>query len=192
MSRPSTANGDNTISSLGAGASRQAHLSSVTLSERSIILLALVRIFLGFLWFQQLSWKMPPTFGGLHDEVEREALHTILPGYSNIISNVFLTHFSVLSAGVWTAELLISICLLFGLFTRLGALLALLLSVQLYFGIAYAPEEWYWSYGMLVLLSICMLAVPAGRMLGLDQFLWPRLTRAAQTNRPARLLAWLV
>jgi hypothetical protein len=32
------------------------------LSERSLTLLALVRIFVGLLWFQQLAWKMPSTF----------------------------------------------------------------------------------------------------------------------------------
>ncbi len=31
----------------------------VTLSERSILIFALIRIFVGYLWFQQLVWKMP-------------------------------------------------------------------------------------------------------------------------------------
>ena len=49
----------------------------VILSERSLTLLALVRIFVGLLWFQQLAWKMPPTFGGLRRYVESEAQHTL-------------------------------------------------------------------------------------------------------------------
>src|SRR5690242_11199694 len=56
-------------------------LQPVLLSERSLILLALVRMFVGLLWFQQLAWKMPPTFGGLHRYVESEAQHTFVPGY---------------------------------------------------------------------------------------------------------------
>ena len=32
----------------------------ITLSERSITGLALIRMFVGYLWFQQLFWKMPP------------------------------------------------------------------------------------------------------------------------------------
>ncbi len=164
----------------------------VVLSERSLILLALVRVFVGLLWFQQLAWKMPPTFGGLRRYVESEAQHTFLPGYSFILNNVFLAHFSLLGAGVWTAELLVGITLLFGLFTRFGALLALLLSVQLYVGLAYAPGEWYWTYGMLVLLALVLVAVPAGRRLGIDQLLAPRLQHAARTSRLARLAAWFV
>jgi thiosulfate dehydrogenase [quinone] large subunit len=167
-------------------------LPPVVLSERSLTLLALVRIFVGLLWFQQLAWKMPPTFGGLRRYVESEALHTFVPGYKIILTNVFLTHFSLLGALVWTAELLVGMTLLFGLFTRFGALLALLLSVQLYVGLAYAPGEWYWTYGMLVLLALTLVAVPAGRRLGIDQLLAPRLHHAARTTWLARLVSWFV
>jgi thiosulfate dehydrogenase (quinone) large subunit len=151
-----------------------------------------VLIFVGLLWLQQLAWKMPPTFGGLRRYVESEALHTFVPGYSAILTNVFLAHFSLLGAGVWTAELLVGVTLLFGLFTRFGALLALLLSVQLYVGLAYAPGEWYWTYGMLVLLGLALVAVPAGRRLGIDQLLLPHIQRAARTSRLARLVYWFM
>ena len=38
----------------------------ITLSERSSTGLALLRILVGYLWFQQLFWKLPPTFAGLY------------------------------------------------------------------------------------------------------------------------------
>ncbi|MFL5624935.1 MAG: TQO small subunit DoxD [Ktedonobacteraceae bacterium] len=164
----------------------------VVLSERSLLLLAVVRIFVGLLWFQQLAWKMPPTFGGLRRYVENEAQHTFVPGYSMILKNVFLANFQLLGTGVWIAELLVGISLLFGLFTRLGALLAVVLSVQLYVGLAYAPGEWYWTYGMLVLLALVFVAIPAGRRLGLDALLARHLHAAPHIGRFARLLAWFV
>ncbi len=53
--------------------------SPVVLSERSLILLALVRIFVGLLWFQQLAWKMPPTFGGLFGIARRSRSLACVP-----------------------------------------------------------------------------------------------------------------
>ncbi len=164
----------------------------ITLSERSMIGLALIRIFVGYLWFQQLSWKMPPSFQGLHPYLVKEASHTILPGYGYIIQHVFLPNFILLATGTWTAELVVGLCLIFGIFTRFGALLSALLAIQLYLGLAFAPGEWYWTYGMIVLLGLVIATVPAGRRLGLDQVIAPRLQAAAGKNRLARVLHWFV
>ena len=173
----------------------------ITLSERSITGLALIRIFVGYLWFQQLFWKLPPTFAGLYVYIVRESQHTIIPGYGYMLQDTFLTGctslstpagctaFVPLAACVWTAELLVSISLMFGLFTRFGAMLATILSLQLYVGLAYT--EWIWTYGMLVLLALVLVAVPAGHRLGADQWLAPRLQAAGQ-HRLARIASWLV
>jgi thiosulfate dehydrogenase [quinone] large subunit len=167
-------------------------LRPVTLSQRSLLLVALVRIFVGWLWFQQLFWKLPPDFAGLRRYVVKEGTYTFLPGYSFVIQHVLLPNFQVLGAFTWSAELLVALCLLFGLFTRFGAILATVLAVQLYMGLAYAPGEWYWTYGMLVLLGLALAAVPAGRRLGVDQWLALRLDGAGETNRVARTLRWFV
>jgi uncharacterized membrane protein YphA (DoxX/SURF4 family) len=174
----------------------------ITLSERSITGFALIRIFVGYLWFQQLFWKMPPTFAGLYVYIVGESQHTIIPGYGSLLQHTFLagcpslstpagcTAFVPLAACVWTAELLVCLSLLFGLFTRFGAILATILSVQLYVGLAYTG--WIWTYGMLVLLALALVAVPAGRRLGVDQWLAPRLQAAGQQHRIARIASWLV
>jgi len=174
----------------------------ITLNERSSTGLALLRILVGYLWFQQLFWKLPPTFAGLYGYVVRESQHAILPGYGALLQHTFLagcsslsspagcTAFVPLAACVWTAELLVSISLLFGLFTRFGAILATILSLQLYVGLAYT--EWIWTYGMLVLLALVFVAVPAGRRLGIDLWLAPRLEAAGQHHRVARIASWFV
>jgi hypothetical protein len=88
----------------------------IMLSERSSTGLALLRILVGYLWFQQLFWKLPPTFTGLYGYVVRESQHTILPGYGALLQHTFLagcsslsspagcTAFVPLAACVWTAE----------------------------------------------------------------------------------------
>ncbi len=165
---------------------------SVTLGEGSLLTLAIVRVFLGYLWFQQLFWKLPPSFAGLRSYVVREGQYTFVPGYSFIIQHVFLPNFVLLGAGTWTAEFLVAMSLLFGVFSRLGALLSLLLALQLYVGLAVAPGEWYWTYGMLIMLAIVFAAIPAGRRLGFDQLLAPRLFATTNESRLVRLLRWFV
>src|SRR6266851_7146846 len=62
----------------------------ITLSERSLTGMALIRIFVGYLWFQQLFWKMPPTFVGLYGYVVRQSQHAIRPGYGALLQHTFL------------------------------------------------------------------------------------------------------
>jgi hypothetical protein len=57
------------------------------------------------------------------------------------------------------------------------------LALQLYVGLAYI--EWIWMYGMLVLLALVFVAVLAGRRLGVDLWLAPRLQAAGQHHRLA-------
>src|SRR6266567_872680 len=44
----------------------RASAAPVTLGERSLLALAIFRIFVGYLWFQQLFWKLPPDFAWLY------------------------------------------------------------------------------------------------------------------------------
>lgn len=165
---------------------------AVIVGEGGLFVLALVRLFVGLLWFQQLFWKLPPGFTGLYRYVVREGHYTFLPGYSYLIQHVFLPNFLVLGAFTWTAELLVALSLLFGLFSRFGALLSTLLALQLYAGLAYAPGEWYWTYGMIVLLGVALSALPTGRRLGLDQWIAARLARVETNSRAVRLARWFV
>ena len=202
MSISSSAGDRKRVAVTGTKESSTTTSTPITLSERSITGLALIRIFVGYLWFQQLFWKMPPDFRGLYPYIIRESQHTIIPGYGYILQHTFLagcpslstpagcTAFVPLAACVWTAELLVSISLMVGLFTRFGAILATILSLQLYVGLAYT--EWIWTYGMLVLLALVLVAVPAGRRLGVDQWLAPRLQAAGQNHRMARITSWFV
>jgi len=181
---------------------RGATVAPITLSERSILGLALLRMFVGYLWFQQLFWKLPPDFKGLFPYIVRETKFTFIPGYRFVLQHTFLagcistsstagcTLFVPLAAGVWAAELIVSICLLFGVFTRLGAILSTVLALQLYIGLS--TSEWYWTYGTIVLLGFALTTVPAGRRLGIDQWLAPWLKAAAVKSRSARWVSWLV
>src|SRR5205085_11873822 len=129
---------------------------------------------------------------GLHRYVVEEGQYTFLPGYAYIIQHILLPNFLLLGAFTWSAELIVAISLLFGVFSRFGGLLSTLLALQLYVGLAYVPGEWYWTYGMLVLIGVVLSTIPTGRCLGVDQWLAPRLESAGKTQRVARVLRWFV
>ena len=190
MSTSSSTRGSET-SSIGAQ-EQEASRAPIALGESSLLVIALVRIFVGYLWFQQLFWKLPLTFGGLHTFVVREVGGAFIPGYGALVQNVLLPNFGLLGTFTFTAELLISLSLMFGLFSRFGAILATVMALQLYVGLS--NTEWYWTYGMLVLLAVALLPLPTGRRLGIDQWLAPRLQAMASHSRShvTRLLSWLV
>ncbi|MCL4862928.1 MAG: hypothetical protein KJZ93_26195 [Caldilineaceae bacterium] len=202
------------------------------------IALVIGRLALGYLFFTQLFWKMPPTFGcpadfafttaneegrlvrtqGLCDWIGVEAVWAERPRrffVANLdnqgppemfvdvswlvrlnglfITNVVMPNIRWFGYLIWLSEAWIFASLFFGLFSRLGALVAIGISAQLMIGLAgiTSPYEWEWSYHLMVVLSILMFAFAPGRIWGIDAWLRPRLQTAAARNRLARLLCWL-
>jgi hypothetical protein len=95
---------------------------------------------------------------------------------------------------VWGMEAFIFVSLFFGLFSRLGGLVALAQSAQLWIGLSGIgnPNEWEWSYNMFVVLSLVALAFAPGRVFGVDMLLRPLFKSAAEKgNRLGRWLLWL-
>lgn len=111
-----------------------------------------------------------------------------------LLDNLFIPQIGVFGWLVWLAEFWIFLSMLLGLFTRLGALVSIGISLQLYIGLANIPRpfEWEWSYGAIVLLSIAMLGAAAGRVFGLDGMIRSRLAGLAEGgSRLATIGLWL-
>jgi hypothetical protein len=107
-----------------------------------------------------------------------------------LLDNVFIPQIRLFGWLIWLAEFWVFLSMLLGMFTRLGALVSLGLSLQLYVGLANIPRpfEWEWSYGTIILLSIAMLGAAAGRFFGVDAWLRRRLARAKEGgNRLAKI-----
>src|SRR5690242_16558938 len=83
---------------------RESSSIPITLSEWSSNGVAIIRIFVGYLWFQQLFWKMPPDFTGLYSYIIRESQHTIIPGYGYILQHTFLSGCTSLHNALALAE----------------------------------------------------------------------------------------
>jgi hypothetical protein len=193
--------------------------------ERSITVLAIAiaSIGLGYLFFTQLWWKLPPDFGcrndftsgGLcfflqHSVDEAAASNTLLkaniiesrPGSelsvpigfatqlnAAFIENVVQPNIRWFGYVVWGTEAWIFLSMCLGFFSRLGALAAIGMSMQLMIGLAHTPNEWEWSYILMVLLAIAMFGLAPGRYFGLDRLLRPRLKVLSERgSRVGRLL----
>ncbi len=179
--------------------------------ERSItvIAIAIASIGLGYLFFTQLWWKLPPDFGcrndftagGLcffleHASAEADASDKLLkaniiesrPGpelsvpiglatqlNAFFIDNVVQPNIRWFGYVVWGTEAWIFLSMCLGFLSRLGALAAIGMSMQLMIGLAHTPNEWEWSYILMVLLAVAMFGLAPGRYFGLDRLLRPRL-----------------
>jgi thiosulfate dehydrogenase (quinone) large subunit len=160
--------------------------------------LALARIVYGVLWWQQSKWKVPSddfgriSGGGLWYWVQQEIQYPTVGAYKDFLINVMIPNWTLFGYVTLATETFIGATLILGLFTRLGALVALGMAANITVGILSVPHEWVWTYVMLMMFAAVFLFTGAGRSLGVDAILRPRLDRAgAGGNRVARLLAWL-
>ena len=185
--------------------------------------IAIASIGLGYLFFTQLWWKVPPDFNcapdfesrGLCTWVGKEVRYAdephkllqadivpTIPGpeigvpmrwASNLnavfVENVVQANIRVFGWIIFATEAFIFLTLTLGFMSRLGALVAIGMSLQLTVGLAHTPHEWEWSYILMVLLSVVLFGLAPGRYFGLDRLLRPRLKVLKDSgSRVGRLL----
>ncbi len=135
---------------------------------------ALARIMIGILWLFSLRWKLPPAFAappglrGLQDWMQLQVQHPAFDFYAGFVQTVVLPNFTLFAWLIFLAELLVGLSLLLGFQVRWGALLGLLLSLNLLVGLLDVPGEWPWSYVMLAMWHGVFMVTGAGLVLGLD------------------------
>ena len=161
--------------------------------------LALARIVYGVLWWQQSKWKVPSddfgrkSGGGLWYWVQQEIQHPTVGAYKDFLVNVMIPNWTFFGWMTLITETFIGVTLILGLFTRLGSVVAIGMAANITIGILSVPHEWVWTYTMLIMFPVLFLLTDAGRSLGVDAYLAPRLDRAAAGgSRLARMMRWLV
>jgi len=166
--------------------------------------LGLVRIAIGYLWYTQTLWKLPPSFGcdagkgvgdgngGLCDWVGKEIAYPQYGFYKDFLTGVVAPHLGTLGWLIWIGEATAAVLLVFGVLTRLGGLLGFVQGVNLWLGLSSVPHEWYWTYIMLALVNLVLALTAAGRWIGFDAILHPRAAAAGRRGNPlGRLVALL-
>lgn len=107
------------------------------------------------------------------------------------IENVVKPNIGWFGYVVWGTEAFIALSLILGFFSRLGALAAIGMSIQLTIGLAGItdPYEWEWSFQLMVLAAVFLFGIAPGRYFGLDRLLRPRLKAlSGRGSRLSRLL----
>jgi thiosulfate dehydrogenase [quinone] large subunit len=156
------------------------------------------RILYGLLWWQQSKWKVPSddfgrkSGGGLWYWVQQEIQYPTVSAYKDFLVNVLIPHWTFFGYMTLVTETFIGVTLILGLFTRLGAFVALGMAANITVGILSVPHEWGWTYTMLMMFAVVFLLTGAGRSFGVDALLGSRLEDAgARGSRAARVLSWL-
>src|SRR5215213_11882346 len=150
------------------------------------VVLAVARIALGLLWLDNQEWKKPPSFRcateetgylyngtgrGLSYWMHEMVEHSRLGPHATFVEEVALPNCKAFGWVTLAMEGGAGILLLLGVFARFGALLSLMQSVNLWLGLSKAPNEWTWSYLLMIFMSLVLLGTAAGRYFGLDAVL---------------------
>ena len=139
-----------------------------------------VRMTVALLWLENLSWKVPPDFGsnndaGLYHFTRLAVEYPVLAPYSALVENVVLPNFTVFAWGVYITEICLGVFLVLGLATRFWALVGVAQAVAIFLSLGAAPNEWKWSYFLMMAAHVAVLGFAAGRVWGLDSVVRRRI-----------------
>jgi uncharacterized membrane protein YphA (DoxX/SURF4 family) len=144
--------------------------------------IALLRVIVGCMWWQQSLWKIPPHYDwGLIHWMQEMVEHGSIPLQSALVRDLVLPNIAVFGPLVYAIEVFIAVSLILGVVTRLGAALGALMAINLWLGLYNAANEWPWTYMFLVVIQMLFAIDPPGRSLGVDALYW---RKEAAAGRP--------
>jgi len=130
---------------------------------------AVLRLIMGTMWWQQSLWKIPPNYDGLVFWMKQMVAHSSIPLQAWMVDQFVIPNIGLFGPLVYLLEVLIGVSLMLGVFTRVFAGLGLLMALNLWVGLYSAPNEWPWTYGYLIVIQALFLLDPPGRRLGLEK-----------------------
>ena len=131
------------------------------------------RIAAGLLWLANVHWKRPPVFGktsgsGLYKYVKYGIDNPTFPPFAWVLRKIVSPNMTVFGWMTLLLEVSLAALLILGWRTRPVALLAAGQSMAIGLSVAQTPNEWPWSYVLMVCLHLMLFATDAGRFGGLD------------------------
>jgi len=132
-----------------------------------------IRCVLGVFWLLQLTWKPPPNFGcpdqGFCLWLDKEIQYPTIPLYADLLRAVVRPNALLFGWFTTIVEVFIGLTLVFGIFTRLGALVGTLWAINLIIGLASVPNEQGWYYAFLIMLNATYAAIGASGQVSVDR-----------------------
>lgn len=134
---------------------------------------AVLRVLVGLLWLYNVAWKRAPEFGensdnGLFKFTSEAVDHPVFPPFSWAVENIVLPNFQLFGWGVLVVETALAVLLLTGAWIRLAALVGIAQSVAIGLSVAFAPNEWPWSYWLMIGAHVVLLFGSSGRVFAVD------------------------
>lgn len=132
-----------------------------------------VRIVAGLLWLANVHWKRPTDFGrgngsGLFKYVQYGIDHPTLPPFSWALEHLVKPNMTAFGWFTLVTESMLAALLILGWRTRLVALAAAGQAAAIGLSVAQAPNEWPWSYVLMIGVHLLLAATAAGMFGGLD------------------------
>jgi uncharacterized membrane protein YphA (DoxX/SURF4 family) len=135
--------------------------------------IGVVRILVGLMWLANIEWKRPSDFGqhqknGLYKYVDAAISHRVFGPWSWIVEHIVLKQYTLFGWSTLLLESTLAAMLLLGLWTRPVAMIGAANSVAIALSVLHYPNEWPWSYYLMIGAHLLLAATGAGRYLGLD------------------------
>jgi hypothetical protein len=118
----------------------------------------------GLLWLTSVNWKVPPDFGdtargcsGLCGFVEDGIEHPVAPRTRWVLDTVVQPQLTAFGWLVLVTEVALAALLLSGRHLRVAAVLGATQSLAIGLTVANAPDEWYWSYVLMIAVHLAVL-----------------------------------
>lgn len=162
--------------------SHSSHVDLHQLAIWSLVGLVMLRITTSLPWisgaFFGVDRKVNPEFLGGAGVTQRIngffATHALYPGIGEWMKSFVVLHASFFGWLIFLGEFVAGLCLLLGLFTRLGGLAAALSAVMNLMAAGGAGADTIGNNYLLLILGITFIVIPAGRFLGLDALIQKR------------------
>ena len=132
----------------------------------------LIRVGIGAMWLEGSLWKLPlPVSGGLSYWMGLMGDNAAFKFFGAIVKSVLIPALPVLNPLIFLVEITLAATLMLGIAVRIGALLGIAMSLNLWIGLYHYQVEWPWIYIFILMLHVLFLADNAGRALGLHALL---------------------